>query len=205
MIGVIDYGVGNIEAFLNCFNKMGVNAQKANDVRTIKRSSHLILPGVGHFSRAMSMLRNAQFISTLEHMVFQNGVPLVGVCVGMQMLSDYSEEGKEKGLGWIPGEVLNMNNVRCPSSIRLPHMGWNNVNITKSTPLLTSIDPENNQFYFLHSFYFKPKDKGYILATTKYGFEFASIISNSNIYGMQCHPEKSHDWGKNVLQNFSRL
>ena len=181
---------------------MGVNAQKANDVRTIKRSSHLILPGVGHFSRAMSMLRNAQFISTLEHMVFQNGVPLLGVCVGMQMLSDYSEEGKEKGLGWIPGEVLNMNNVRCPSSIRLPHMGWNNVNITKSTPLLTSIDPENNQFYFLHSFYFKPKDKGYILATSKYGFEFASIISNSNIYGMQCHPEKSHDWGKNVLQNF---
>ena len=135
------------------------------------------------------MLRNAQFISTLEHMVFQNGVPLLGVCVGMQMLSDYSEEGKER-IRVDTGEVLNMNNVRCPSSIRLPHMGWNNVNITKSTPLLTSIDPENNQFYFLHSFYFKPKDKGYILATSKYGFEFASIISNSNIYGMQCHPEK---------------
>ena len=105
------------------------------------------------------MLRNAQFISTLEHMVFQNGVPLLGVCVGMQMLSDYSEEGKEKGLGWIPGEVLNMNNVRCPSSIRLPHMGWNNVNITKSTPLLTSIDQKIINFTFFTLFTLNQKIK----------------------------------------------
>ncbi len=205
MIGVVDYGIGNIKAFLNRFERLGVKAQRVSDIPSIKTCNRLILPGVGHFSQAMTKLKASNFIPTLEKMIINDGTPLLGVCVGMQMLSDYSEEGNAKGLGWIPGEVRHMRNVRNYELLRLPHMGWNGINIKKHDPLFTNILNQSNQFYFLHSFHFKPEKNEHILATSFYGFEFASIISNGNVYGMQCHPEKSHEWGTNILQNFSRL
>jgi glutamine amidotransferase len=205
MICVIDYGIGNIQAFLNIFNRLGIEAKRAYRKQDLEYATHLILPGVGNFDRAIQKFNNSEIKLPLQELVFGLKIPLLGVCVGMQMLADGSDEGTLSGLGWIPGWVraISKNNKSCKLS--LPHMGWNDLCLKKNNLLFSNLNSEFLKYYFLHSYYFDAKEKENILATTHYGFDFSSVVSNQNIYGVQFHPEKSHKWGEQLLKNFSKI
>lgn len=205
MICIVDYGVGNSQAFLNVFNRLGIDAIRATNRDILKTATHLILPGVGNFDNAIQKLNESGMRETLEDMVLKLKKPLLGVCVGMQILADTSEEGKLPGLGWIPGKVRAFSKDSRSTILNLPHMGWNTLSFQKSDSLLSNLDEELTQFYFLHSYYFEVKNKADILATTCYGFDFNSVVSHNHIYGVQFHPEKSHKWGEQVLKNFSKI
>lgn len=204
MISVVDYGVGNIQAFLSLFKRAGIACKRVSTPNELEAAKHLILPGVGHFDYSMTKLLESGLIDTLERLVMTHQVPIVGVCVGMQMLSSRSEEGSLPGLGWIPGVVRSFSNLN--GNLPMPHMGWNAVEPTSTSILFDSeLSARLLEFYFLHSYYFVPADKSHIAATTKYGIEFCSVISKDNIHGIQCHPEKSHDSGAAFLKRFSEL
>jgi glutamine amidotransferase len=205
MISIVDYGVGNVQAFLNLFNRLGIEAKRANTSAILKESSHLILPGVGHFDHAMKKLNNSGLREPLEDLVIGLKIPLLGICVGMQMLANESEEGVLPGLGWIPAKVRAFSNNKNSLQLPLPHMGWNNINIKKSTILSKKKINRFTEFYFLHSYYFDAVDKSIVSATSNYGLNFDSMISYENIHGVQFHPEKSHKWGEELLKSFSKL
>ena len=205
MIGVIDYGVGNVQAFLNLFKRLGLPGKRVSDVDGLSRSTHLILPGVGHFDHSMTLLNESGLRSDLECLVMNDKVPVLGVCVGMQMLADASDEGELPGLGWIPGRVRSMrNNLNC-QDIRLPHMGWNNLTVNPESPLFSKNFDLHPEFYFLHSYCFDANVRGDVAATAEYGSTFDAVVSRENIHGVQCHPEKSHHWGEQLLKNFVEL
>jgi imidazole glycerol-phosphate synthase subunit HisH len=202
MISVVDYGVGNIQAFLSLFKRAGIECKRVSTSNELEESKYLILPGVGHFDHAMSKLLDSGLVDTLEKLVITHQLPIVGICVGMQMLSSRSEEGDLPGLNWIPGVVRSFSSI--DNNLPMPHMGWNSVIPTSSSSLFKSELPKSLlEFYFLHSYYFVPDDKSHIAATSKYGIEFPSVISKDNIHGIQCHPEKSHDAGFEFLRRFS--
>ena len=205
MICIVDYGVGNSQAFLNIFSRLGIEAIRATNKNILKEATHLILPGVGHFDNAIQKLNESGMRETLEKMVLKLKIPLLGVCVGMQILADTSEEGKLLGLGWIPGKVRAFSKDSQSAILNLPHMGWNTLNFKKSDALLSDLDEQLIEFYFLHSYYFDTKKKEDILTATHYGINFASIVSHQHIYGVQFHPEKSHKWGEQLLKNFSKI
>ena len=202
MMCVVDYGVGNIQAFLNLFNRLGIETKRACKEKDFHNATHLILPGVGHFDHAIQKFNDSGIKEPLQDLVLGSKIPLLGVCVGMQMLADGSEEGNLPGLGWIPGWVKKF---AKNSTLSLPHMGWNILHPKKNKLLFSALDLEFLQFYFLHSYYFDTKEKENILATTHYGSDFASVVSRQNIYGVQFHPEKSHKWGEQLLKNFSKI
>jgi imidazole glycerol-phosphate synthase subunit HisH len=204
MICIIDYGIGNIKAFLNLFNRLGIEAKRACSKSDLDRATHLILPGVGHFDRAIQRLNESEIKLPLQDLVLGSNIPLLGVCVGMQMLADGSDEGSLPGLGWIPGWVRGIGKNNQAFKLPLPHMGWNAVKLNKNNLLFSSLESQH-QFYFLHSYYFDLKNKQNTLATTQYGFDFSSVVSHNNIYGVQFHPEKSHKWGEQLLKNFSEI
>ena len=204
MISIVDYGLGNIQAFLNIFNKLGIKAQRASNVLKLKEASHLILPGVGHFDHAMKKLNDSNLRDCLENLVIDLKIPILGICVGMQMLADKSEEGIIPGLGWIPGNVRAFSNNPTWSQLPLPHMGWNKLNINQSA-IISSNDDQLSEYYFLHSYYFDAKDKSIVNATSEYGFKFDAVVKHENIYGVQFHPEKSHEYGEKLLKNFSTI
>lgn len=203
MISIVDYGLGNIQALLNIFNKLGIRAQRASNTIKLKEASHLILPGVGHFDHAMKKLNNSGLRDCLENLVKSSQIPVLGICVGMQILADKSEEGKLHGLGWIPGSVCAFSNNPMSSDLPLPHMGWNKLNLNQSKLVFQENNNQLSEYYFLHSYYFDAKDKSNVIATAKYGFDFDAVINCENIYGTQFHPEKSHTWGEKLLKNFS--
>ena len=205
MISIVDYGLGNIQAFLNIFNKLGIKAQRASNILKLKEASHLILPGVGHFDHAMKKLNNSGLRDCLENLVIDTKIPVLGICVGMQMLADKSEEGTLPGLGWIPGNVCAFSNNSISSRLPLPHMGWNKLNINQSILIPLENHNQSFEYYFLHSYYFITKDKLNVNATSEYGFNFDAVINHENIYGVQFHPEKSHEWGEKILKNFSKI
>lgn len=204
MISIVDYGLGNIQAFLNIFNKLGIKAQRASNVLQLKEASHLILPGVGHFDHAMKKLNDSDLRDCLENLVIDLKIPILGICVGMQILADKSEEGIIPGLGWIPGNVRAFSNNPIWSKLPLPHMGWNKLNINQSA-LISSNNDQLSEYYFLHSYYFDAEDKSNVYATSDYGFNFDAVINRENIYGVQFHPEKSHEYGEKLLKNFSTI
>lgn len=205
MIRIVDYGIGNIQAFLNLFDRLGLEAKRAKDVDDLVDASHLILPGVGHFDYAMKSFNNSGLRVRLEDLVLKQKVPLLGVCVGMQMLADSSDEGVLPGLGWLPGSVHSLAGNLTDDSLPLPHMGWNELQIQTSSSVFLSSRTELPQFYFLHSYYFRAKDRSDVLATANYDFNFDAVVRHENVFGMQCHPEKSHRWGEQFLLAFTEL
>jgi glutamine amidotransferase len=205
MICVVDYGIGNVQAFLNLFTRLGIEAKRADKKKDLDHATHLILPGVGHFDHAIKKFNESGIRETLQDLVLESRIPLLGVCVGMQMLADGSDEGSLPGLGWIPGWVKKFAKNYESSKLFLPHMGWNGLHPKKKNLLFSGLNSNFLQFYFLHSYYFDTKEKEDILATTDYGINFASVVSHRHIYGVQFHPEKSHKWGEQLLKNFSKI
>jgi glutamine amidotransferase len=204
MISIVDYGVGNINAFLNIYKQLGIEIYTARNSQDLSKASKIILPGVGAFDNAMNRLTISGMRDTLEEAVIQRKVPVLGICVGMQMLAERSDEGVKAGLGWIKGQVKKFDANLIPYSTKYPHMGWNNIHSIKENSLLSELT-NDVRFYFLHSYYFDCEDENNIIATTEYGNKFASVICKDNIFGIQCHPEKSHNFGIKLLENFSKI
>lgn len=206
MIAILDYGLGNINAFGNVYNKLNIPFFFASNSDDLQKATRIILPGVGSFDHAMTMLNNSGMRETLETLVLQNGIPVLGICVGMQILADSSDEGSLEGLGLIPGEVKIFSNSEGSKPVQhpLPHMGWNSIEVQREDDLFAGFDSQP-RFYFLHSYYFQCKDKTSSLATADYGQRFSCIVKRDNIYGVQCHPEKSHHNGVLLLKNFAAV
>jgi glutamine amidotransferase len=205
MIRIVDYGVGNIQAFMTMFKRLGISAERAYAGADLKDASHLILPGVGHFDNAMKQLNDSGMRPALEDLVIRKHIPVVGICVGMQMLANGSDEGSLPGLGWVPGWVRSFASHPQAADLPMPHMGWNDVQPLANNYLFAKGFDGASQFYFLHSFYFDAQDKADVAATAHYGMDFDAVVSRGHIHGVQCHPEKSHHWGEQLLKNFVEL
>jgi glutamine amidotransferase len=205
MIKVVDYGVGNIQAFMTLFKRMGLDAERARLPQEFEGATRLVLPGVGHFDHAMQRLNDSGLRPALEDLVSVKQVPVIGVCVGMQMLATGSDEGKLPGLNWVPGRVRAFATHPQSAQLPMPHMGWNHLQPAAGTKLFSVGFDDAPQFYFLHSYYFDALDKADVAATTQYGMDFDAVVSHGHIHGVQCHPEKSHHWGAQLLKNFAEL
>lgn len=204
MIHIVDYGLGNIGAFLTLYKRQGISAIAVGTADELAQADHILLPGVGSFDHAMQLLNASGMRATLDHLVQEKRVPVLGVCVGMQILGDSSDEGQDAGLGWIPGRIRDLGG-RGPAhqGLPLPHMGWNDISPAREIPLLKNIaDP---RFYFLHSFFFDNADPTDGAATANYGSDFTCIVNRENVWGVQFHPEKSHSFGMALLKNFAEL
>lgn len=202
MIRVVDYGVGNIQAFLNMFKRLGIAAERARTAADLVDARRLILPGVGAFDHVMQRLNDSGLRPALESMVLERGVPVLGVCVGMQILAGGSDEGRLSGLNWIPGHVRALADHAQTSRLPMPHMGWNDVVARQGHPLLAGLGPDP-RFYFLHSYYFDCAQPEHSVARARYGLDFDCVVSSGHIHGVQCHPEKSHHFGAQLLKNFA--
>lgn len=204
MITIIDYGLGNINAFINVYNRLGIPAKVAKSAVELQGAGKLILPGVGAFDHAMELLHVSGMRETLDQMVLSRKVPVLGICVGMQILATSSEEGSLEGLGWVPGRVRAFSSVPETAGLPLPHMGWNDVKVSQGERLLKGLE-EGARFYFLHSYFFDAAASACVIATASYGLEFCCAVKSDNVYGVQFHPEKSHHFGTNLLKNFAEL
>lgn len=204
MITIIDYGSGNISAIANIYERLNIHYKIATSPDELRGADKLFLPGVGAFDETMLLLINKGFKEVMDEEVLKNKVPIFGICVGMQVLGNSSDEGKLPGLGYINGVVRKFNESLIIGKPKLPHMGWNTIQEKNKTSILNGIDLEIG-FYFLHSYYFDCVNISDVVATTNYGQEFASVVCNSNVYGVQFHPEKSHSNGVNLLKNFANL
>lgn len=200
-IVIIDYNMGNIGSIYNMIRKIGEVPIVANKKEEIERADKLILPGVGSFDLGIKNLRKFNLVEVLEKKTLVQQRYILGICLGMQLFTTKSEEGKEDGLGWVEGEVLRFN--FSSKKFKIPHMGWNFINIKKHDKLLYGL--ENSRFYFVHSYYVVCSNRENIMATTVYGIEFVSIFKKNNIIGVQFHPEKSHKYGLKLLENFLKL
>lgn len=197
MIVVLDYGVGNLFSIKHSFKKIGYQVEVCLDVEELKRSDAIIFPGVGNFAAASKNIKNVRDI--LIKLLLEDQVPTLGICLGMHLFFPKSDEGGGDGLAIFPGQV-----TRLPKYVKTPHMGWNNLRVIKSSPILDGIT-EGDYFYFAHSYYALPEDKGVVAAETGYGIDFPSVISSGNIFGVQFHPEKSGKPGELVMKNFVKL
>ncbi len=204
MIQVIDYGLGNVQAFRNVYNRLGIESEIVRDPDELSRASKVILPGVGSFDQAISLLHSSGMKPALEDVVLTRKVPLLGVCVGMQVLSTSSEEGVEQGLGWIKGRVRAFARTPAAAGLPTPHMGWNDVQPVRANPLFSGLE-KDARFYFLHSYYFDCEEDRHSSSRARYGLTFTCSVQNEHIFGVQFHPEKSHRWGVTLLKNFAGL
>lgn len=201
MIAILDYGVGNLKSIYNMFKKIRVESVITSDIEVIKKADKYLLPGVGSFDHGINSLRNAPFFGILEKEVLEYKKPILGICLGMQLLTNSSEEGKEKGLGWVDAKTIKFDLE--DKSLAIPHMGWNGVYSVSQDGLFKDLD--DGRFYFVHSYYVVCNDEANILATANYGEKFTCSIQKDNIYGVQFHPEKSHKFGMRLLKNFGEL
>ncbi|OSZ71673.1 imidazole glycerol phosphate synthase subunit HisH [Hydrogenophaga sp. IBVHS1] len=206
MIHIVDYGVGNVQAFVNMYKRLGIEATRAANAHDLLAAKKVILPGVGAFDHAMDLLNASGMREPLDQMVLQQGVPVLGICVGMQMLADGSDEGTATGLGWVKGRVRSFASNPASAALPMPHMGWNDVAPLAGSPGALLRGLENDaRFYFLHSYYFEPAEAADTVAMTDYGLEFACVVQRDHVSGVQFHPEKSHHWGAALLKNFAEL
>jgi len=204
MIAIIDYGLGNITAFANIYKRLGVPFKLASSPDDLVDATKIILPGVGAFDHAMKRLLQSGMRDRLDERVLGDSVPVLGICVGMQIMAESSAEGNMEGLGWIKASVKKIPQDSLRSEQPLPHMGWNTIQHNQIGQMFQHI-PNNARFYFLHSYYLDIEDEDKILATAAYGRSFCCVVGDKNIMGMQCHPEKSHGYGVQFLKNFSEL
>ena len=204
MITLIDYGVGNIFAFQNVYKRLNIPTKIAKRKEDLANAEKLILPGVGSFDYAMAQLNASGMREKLDELVLDKKVPVIGICVGMQIMGNRSDEGKLEGLKWINSEILKFDENLIQQRTKLPHMGWNDVDPINNHPLFIGLEKEAI-FYFLHSFYFKCKNETESIAVSNYGISFSSAVHRENIYGIQFHPEKSHQYGEKLLHNFANL
>ena len=204
MIVIVDYGMGNIGSIANMIKKAGGQATLSADPKVIEAAEKLILPGVGAFNKGMQALRQQNLVELLNHCVLERGVPILGICLGMHLFTSKSEEGSEPGLGWIKATTVRFSFAKDSSHLKVPHMGWNTVDIKKDSPLFNSLY-DDAAFYFVHSYYVDCHDKDDVVTTTSHGFDFVSSIQRNNIYATQFHPEKSHKYGLKIMKNFVDL
>ena len=204
MITIIDYGVGNVLAFQNVFKRLSIPSKIAKCENDLMGSSKLILPGVGHFDYTMSQLNNSGMRDRLDELVLKEKIPVIGICVGMQMMAKKSDEGTLDVLCWIDANVKKFDEATINHHTKLPHMGWNDVKPNENHPLFKCLE-QQAIFYFLHSYYFKCSNEENSISKTDYGINFSSSIQHDNIYGIQFHPEKSHSYGERLLKNFANL
>ena len=212
MIAIVDYGLGNILAFANMFKRLNIAARVAQSADELAGADKIILPGVGAFDHAMELLEASGMRGRLDQLVLHDKVPVLGICVGMQILAQASDEGQRSGLGWIAGRVRAFASLPEAAGLALPHMGWNDATPVADMPLFKGMG-DDARFYFLHSFYFDCASAGNVAATARYGIDFSCAVRSGdstgkpggNIYGVQFHPEKSHHWGARLLQNFAEL
>lgn len=199
---IVDFGMGNIRSVIRKINQVGYEGIITDDISKIKTAGKLLLPGVGHFLNGMNKLRERKLIDVLVEKVLGEKTPILGICLGMQLFTKYSAEGHAQGLGWIDAETVKfqLSDIRH----KVPHMGWNTIEHKKDSLLLNGL-PDNNSYYFVHSYHVKCNNPEDVLATTLYGYEFTSAIQKENIFGTQFHPEKSHEWGEKLLLNFLNL
>jgi imidazole glycerol-phosphate synthase subunit HisH len=203
MIRIVKYGLGNIAAFANIYRRLNIDCATAETADELATASKIILPGVGAFDWAMHLLAESGMRECLDDMVLNRKVPVLGVCVGMQMMANSSEEGQSPGLGWIDADVRRFDESQFTARTHLPHMGWSNVRPAQTDNLFR--DMPDPRFYFLHSYLVAPRLRQNVLAETEYGATFASAVRADNVFGVQFHPEKSHQWGIRLLQNFAEL
>jgi imidazole glycerol-phosphate synthase subunit HisH len=203
LIHIVDYGLGNVGAFLELYNRLNIAAMPARTMEELQGADHIILPGVGAFDHAMALLDASGMRPKLDELVLVRKVPVLGVCVGMQIIGDNSEEGNSSGLGWIKGTIRSLARRSQHIGLPLPHMGWNDVHETRPLVLLDGI--KTPRFYFLHSFYFDNVRFEDGAANVNYGHDFTCIINHENIWGVQFHPEKSHHFGSEFLKNFAEI
>jgi len=204
MITLIDYGVGNIFAFQNVYKRLDIPTKIAKAASDLDDAQKLILPGVGAFDYAMGQLNASGMRQKLDELVLEKKIPIIGICVGMQMMGNRSDEGTSKGLQWIDADVLKFDESLIQQRTKLPHMGWNDVSPITGHPLFKGLEQEAI-FYFLHSYYFKCNNTVDSIAISDYGIPFTSAVNADNVYGIQFHPEKSHQYGEKLLHNFAKL
>jgi len=203
MIGIVDYNMGNLASVINAFHSLGGDVKLESDPNRLGDYDKLILPGVGAFGDAMEHLRSSGMEGAVKEYA-HSGKPLLGICLGMQLLFESSEEfGSHEGLGLIPGKVVAFDTTRFDHPLKVPHMGWNELFVQTDTPLFTGME-KDFYLYFVHSFHAVCDDR-YAIGKTHYGYEFVSAVQNGNIYGIQPHPEKSHENGLKIIENFVKL
>jgi imidazole glycerol-phosphate synthase subunit HisH len=201
MVVIIDYGMGNLRSILHKLQKMQIEGLISPRPEDIEKATHLILPGVGHFAAGMENLRRSGLIEILNRRVLQDKTPIMGICLGMQLLTEHSEEGDAAGLGWIKGRTVRFDSGTDANRLRVPHVGWNLISKKGPCPFLVDV-ADDQRFYFVHSYYVSCDHEQDIAATTRYGREFVSVVHRGNIFGTQFHPEKSHRRGIEIIRRF---
>lgn len=203
MITIVNYGLGNLGSIQNMFKRIGIKSLITDDISKIHEADKILLPGVGSFDTAMKRIHEGGFRKVLDIKAMEEKIPILGICLGMQLLTDSSEEGKEKGLGWIPAKTVAFRFTK-DENLKIPHMGWNIANPIRECRL-TSDFVKESRFYFVHSYYVRVDDESHSILKTNYGIEFDAGINRDNVFGVQFHPEKSHKFGMKVLQNFAKI
>lgn len=203
MITIIDYQVGNLNSIKNMLKKAGVESEITGDPQKIEAADKLILPGVGSFDYGMEKLRSAPFFDQLNQKVLSERTPILGICLGVQLFTESSEEGESAGLGWIKGHTVRFQAEKMDASLKVPHMGWNEVSLSKSSKLFTGMY-EEPRFYFVHTYHLHIADQTDELVAANYGYSFTAGVEFDNIVGVQFHPEKSHKFGMRLLENFAQ-
>ncbi|MCC6287118.1 MAG: imidazole glycerol phosphate synthase subunit HisH [Chitinophagaceae bacterium] len=203
MITIIDYGIGNLTSIQNMLKKIGVESVISTQREVVAGADKLILPGVGSFDYGMQQLHQAGFVEVLNERVLSKRVPILGLCLGVQLLTAKSEEGVESGLGWIKGKTIAFDKSKLSSNEKIPHMGWSEIKGFERSTLFTGMYDEP-RFYFVHSYHLQLENTEDTLAITNYGYDFSVGIERGNILGVQFHPEKSHKFGMKLLENFAK-
>jgi len=202
MIVIVDYGMGNIHSLSRIFNSLKLPVVLSHKAKDIEAASHVILPGVGHFGRAMDELKRRDLIDSLNQAAIGDKKPILGICLGMQLMTASSEEGNSEGLGWFSCKTTKIM-VENPIQFKVPHLGWNTLHTTKAHPILHGV-PSQSEMYFVHAYAVDKADDEQVLCTTTYEKEFVSGLISENILGVQFHPEKSHAIGQRILANFTK-
>lgn len=201
LIVVVDYGMGNVGSILNMFRKLGATARLSSRPDDLLEADRLVLPGVGAFDMGMRNLHQMGYLETLRRRVLQERVPIMGICLGLQLFTRRSEEGSEPGLGWLDAETIRFRFAADQEQLKIPHMGWDKVEVCKPSPLFPRPDQER-RFYFVHSYHVRCNDLSDVLTQSHYGYDFTSAVCKGNILGTQFHPEKSHRYGIEFIRSF---